>query len=316
MLAVLSVTTPLFAIVLVGYLAARYGPFPRSAMRALGDFTMYIALPAALFLAVASRDLAEVIDPSYLVTLAIGSLATQLSIWIILRIKGTGPRRRALAVMGSATSNSAFLGFPIIYSVLPDHAGVVFAMNLLIENFLLTPIGLVLLASAQAEGPDRPKPLRLIGQIALSVLRRPLIIALLAAMAFIVMGLHLPVIAQNFFGTVGAAATPIALFVIGGTLYGLDLRGEIKLAGLIATVKLLLHPALVAIMMVLGAATFLPPLSPEMQAALILSATMPMFATYVMFAQEVGHEGLASLALTIAVCLSFVTINIALLVLI
>ena len=67
MLGILSITLPVFAVIAVGYIAARFGPFPPSKMKALGDFTMLVALPCALFYAVASRDFSEVLNVSYLV---------------------------------------------------------------------------------------------------------------------------------------------------------------------------------------------------------------------------------------------------------
>ena len=142
MLDVLSITLPVFAIIVVGYLVVRFGPLTRGTMKALGDFTMMVSLPCALFVAVASRDFAEVVNVDYLLTLALAGVATQAVMWTILRLQGTGPKRRGLAVLAAATPNTAFIGFPIFLLVIPEYAGPVVAMNLLVENVVLTPIGL------------------------------------------------------------------------------------------------------------------------------------------------------------------------------
>ena len=48
-----------------------------------------------------------------------------------------------------------------------------------------------------------------------------------------------------------------------------------------------------------------------MKCALILSAAMPIFATYTIFAQARGHEGAASLASLAATVLAFFTLRYA-----
>ena len=145
---ILSITLPIFAIILVGYVVVRFGPLTSGHMRALGEFTMLVSLPCALFHAVATRSFGEVVNPSYLITLALAGLASQATIWTVVRFQNVGPMRRALGVLSAATPNTAFLGYPIFLLVIPEHAGPVVAMNLLIENLLLTPIGLLLIGRA------------------------------------------------------------------------------------------------------------------------------------------------------------------------
>ncbi|EAQ12517.1 auxin efflux carrier family protein [Rhodobacterales bacterium HTCC2654] len=52
-------------------------------------------------------------------------------------------------------------------------------------------------------------------------------------------------------------------------------------------------------------------LAGDLRIAVILSAAIPMFTIYTVLAQETGHEGLASLALLMATVASFVTLNVA-----
>jgi len=316
MLDVLSVTLPVFAVIALGFGIVRFGPFSVDTMRGLGAFTMNVTLPCALFNAIASRDFSEVVNPSYLVILAAAGLVTQVIMWIAARVQGAGPKRRSLAVLAAATPNTAFLGYPIFLLVIPDYAAAVVAMNLLIENILLTPIGLTLLGSVREGDAPRPAPLALVGQIILSVLRRPLIIGLLLGFLSVLVGIEIPEVLDRFTGLVGQAASPIALIVIGGGLVGLNLKGDLKLASLITGVKLMVHPA-----MILAALLVLTPLGvvslgPELTIGVILTGCLPMFAIFALFGQEAGHEGLASLSVMLATCLSFLTINLALILLI
>lgn len=312
MIDVLFVTLPVFAVILLGYGIVRYGPFTRATMHALGDVTLSVTLPLALFHAVAGRDFAEVINLSYLLTLAIAGVATQLVMWVAVGLQGAGPKRRAMSLLGAATPNSALLGYPVFLLVLPEHAAPIVAMNLLIENFLLTPIGLTVLGSAREDDGPRGALWRTAAAAIGSVLRRPLIIGLALAMACVVLGIRVPLVVDRFAGLVGQAAAPVSLIVIGGSLVGLNLRGEISLALLISAVKMIVHPAMIVAVFALLSAAGIAVLSPELRVAIMLTGALPMFAIFVLFGREAGHEGLASLSVAISTCASFVTVNLVL----
>lgn len=88
----------------------------------------------------------------------------------------------------------------------------------------------------------------------------------------------------------------------------MPLIGNRALALQITMGKLFLHPAMVFVaLLVLGTG-----LSPELQAAVILSTAMPIFAIYTVFAMEHGREGVASIALLGATVGAFVTLTVLL----
>ena len=84
MQAILSVTVPFFVLVLLGYLAARRGIVPESAVPGLNAFVLFFALPCLLFRFGASQPFARLVDPG--LTLA----ATYTLFLGVLLIKPTG----------------------------------------------------------------------------------------------------------------------------------------------------------------------------------------------------------------------------------
>lgn len=307
MLAVLGITLPIFAAVALGYLCVRRGLFKPSDMRLFGSFVMNLALPALLFLAVATRDAREVFNLTYMAVFATGALLTIAASFAILTLLKTSPSRRAVAVMGTSCPNSGFVGYPLMLLAFPDIAGQILALNMLVENFLIIPLCLVLFELSKER--DGVSILRLIGQIALNVIRRPMVIGLLLGLAVSLLNIPLPDPLSRTASLFAASASALALFTIGGALVGLPFRGHRALAALTATVKLLLHPALVALTLMAAIALGLPPLSRELAAAVILSAAIPMFSIYALFAAELGHEGMASIAQVLATGASFITLS-------
>lgn len=307
MIAVLGITLPLFAAVLLGYLCVRGGLFKPTDMRLFGSFVLNVALPALLFLAVATRDARDVFNITYMAVFATGALLTIAASFIILTLLKTTPSRRAVAVMGTSCANSGFVGYPLMLLAFPDSAGQILALNMLVENFLIIPLCLVLFElSKERNGTGI---IRLIGQIALNVLRRPMVIALLLGLAVSLLRVPLPEPILRTTSLFAASASALALFTIGGALVGLPFKGHRALAALTAAGKLLLHPALAALALAATMALGLPPLSRELAAAVILSAAIPMFSIYALFAAELGHEGMASIAQVLATGASFLTLS-------
>lgn len=311
MLAVLGIITPVFAAVALGWLCVRLGLFKPADMRLFGSFVLNLALPALLFLAVATRDAREVFNLTYIVVFALGALLTITLSFTALTLLKVSPSRRAVSVMGSSCANSGFIGYPLMLLAFPDIAGQILALNMLVENILIIPLCLVLFELSHAR--SGASITRLIGQIVLGVLRRPMVVALLLGLAASVLKIPLPEPLTRTASLFAASASALALFTIGGSLVGLPFKGHRALAALTAAGKLVLHPAMAALALVMATSLGLPPLSRDMAAALILSAAIPMFSIYAVFAAELGHEGMASLAQVTATGASFITLSVLML---
>ncbi|MFU8863034.1 MAG: AEC family transporter [Rhodobacterales bacterium] len=305
--AILTITFPIFALIGVGYGAVRAGLFAPSDMKVLGKYVLNIALPALLFNAVATRDLGEVLNLGYVTVFALGGLLTVAVAFLWFTLQGTGPARRAIAVMGSTCPNSGFVGYPVMLLVFPDVAGVVLALNMVVENFLLIPLSLMLLeASRDRQGKSL---LRIAGRIILGVLRRPMVIGLMLGLVVMLSGLPVPLMVTRLMDVLAASASAIALFVIGGSLVGLPIVGQRVLAAQIVAGKLLIHPLMTALVLFTLPLIGLPLLSGDMAIAVVLSTAMPMFGIYTLLAQDYGHEGIASLALLGATAGAFFTLS-------
>ena len=307
MLDILTITFPIFAAIALGYGTTRAGVFAASDMRVLGKYVLNIALPALLFSAVGKRDLSEVLNIGYMSAFLAGGLATIAISYLVFAAQGIGPARRAIGAMGSSCPNSGYVGLPVMLLLFQDKAGVILALNFVIENFFLIPVCLVLLELSRKE--DHHSIGKMLRGLFLSVLKRPMVIGLIAGFALMLSGLELPDAANRLLDMLAASSSALALFVIGGSLVGLPMKGNTGLATQITLGKLVLHPALVFGAAILLPMLGLPAVTGDMHTALILSAAMPMFGIYTVLAQEYGHEGLASIALLSATTAAFFTLS-------
>lgn len=300
MLEVLSITFPIFACIAIGFGAVRLRFFTVTEVQVLNRFVLNVALPALLFGGLARYRFAEIIDEAYLATYGLASLAVLGAALAIFRAQSLSHSRTGAAVLGTSVSNSALIGYPIMQMVHPAVASKVLALNTMVENFLIIPICFALMARG---GGWRA--------IVASTLKRPMILGMLAGFAVSISGVGLPVAVERLVLLLGTATAPLALFSIGGTLAVLKVEGNRLVAAQIVVAKLALHP-----LAVIGVLALLPVmglvLPKELLGPVILSAAMPMFSTFVLFAGEQGHEGMASIALLTATVVSFFSLSVLL----
>ncbi|MEM5473717.1 AEC family transporter [Hoeflea sp. AS60] len=307
MLDILSITAPVFIMIAIGYASVYSGLFEASAMKILGSYVVVLALPALLFKALSQRPIAEVVNWSYMAAYLFGSLVVLACGFFYMRlIRKAETTAAAISTMGMVCSNTGFVGYPILLLMLPSIAGVGLALNMLVENIVLIPL---LLAIAEA-GHGTPASVgKTLTRTFSSLARNPIIIGLVAGLAAASFDLKLPAPLMKPIDMLAASSAAVSLLVIGGTLASVSVRG---LTGEIAPTvagKLIFHP-----MAVFGATVALPivglaPLSPEMQAAAVILAAVPMMGIYPILAQRFGRERPSVVAMLMATVLSFFTLS-------
>ena len=304
MLDILAITGPIYLCIALGYLATRHGLFDRADMRVFGKFVINLALPALLFNALSQRSVGEIFNGPYLLAYALGSLFLLSAAVLWYRKLGReGMGRSAIMAMGMSCPNSGYVGYPVMLLTLgAPVAGVALALNMVVENLLIIP---VLLALADMERHEAGHWRQLLLQTLQGLVRNPLIIAIVAGFLVSALGIPMPSPVSRTVTLFAQASSALSLFVIGGSLVGLQLRGLRSAVAQIGVGKLVLHPlCLLAVM------TWLVPIGdPQLKVALLLTGAMPMMGIYAILAQRQGHEGLASAALLVATMASFFTLS-------
>ena len=304
MLDILAITGPIYLCIALGYLATRGGLFDRADMRIFGKFVINLALPALLFNALSQRSVGEIFNGRYLLAYALGSLVLLSAAVIWYRQVGKhSMSRSAIMAMGMSCPNSGYVGYPVLLLTLgAPVAGVSLALNMVVENLLIIPI---LLALADMERHDDGHWYQLVVQIVKGLVRNPLIIAIVAGFLVSALGLPLPSPVSRTVTLFAQASSALSLFVIGGSLLGLQLQGLRAAVAQIGVGKLVLHPLCLLAVMV-----WLVPIDdPQLKVALLLTGAMPTMGIYTILAQRQGHEGLASAALLVGTMASFFTLS-------
>lgn len=304
MLDILAITGPIFLVIGLGFAAVRFDFFSKPDIRVMGKFVINFALPALLFRALSQRSLADVMTPSYFIAYGLGSLlvlAGSLLVAFYLRRK-TLPQS-ALVGLGMSFSNSGFIGYPIVMQAVGPTGEVALALTLVVENLLVLPLVLILAESGANSGNGANLAAVVRGTF-VRLFKNPLILAILAGAGFALLGWRPAEPVRRAIDMLALASGAVALFVIGGTLVGLRVRGMLPSVAQIAFGKLVLHPLAVLLLFLV-----LPPVDPALRLAGVVLASAPMLSIYPILAQQYGEEGNCAAALVATTVSSFVTVS-------
>ncbi|MGP9791701.1 AEC family transporter [Roseinatronobacter sp. NSM] len=296
----IEIFLPVFAVIGLGFVAIRSRYLDPATVQPLGTVVIRVALPALILLALTGAPAQVAFDTGFLLAYAAGSLATMLICMAVAHYV-LALSRSVTAIVGLAVSmaNSSFMGLPIAQTLMgAEQATLILAHCMIVENVLILPLALVLIALAgQGDvGQTRQK-------IVTDMLRNPLLIALLVGVAVSFSGVALPDVARDTLAFLARISAPLALLVIGGMLASLPAQGRMSVVGLMVAGKLVLHP-----MAVWGAVGLFPGMGATMAVGAVLFSAMPMITIFPLLGARAGQGQLSAYGLLVATVCSFATL--------
>jgi len=200
--------------------------------------------------------------------------------------------------MGMGTSNSAFVGYPIVVQIVGPVAGVAMALGMVIENVLMIPFALAL-----ADSHPGMSRMQLLTHTLRALVKHPIVWGLTAGFACSLGQVVLPSVIDRTTQLLANLAGPLALFMIGGVLVGQRVVARERGLAIIVLGKLVLHPLAVLLLL-----QVMHVQSDTFAMAAVLYACMPLPASFPALAQKYGFDSFGARALIIATSLSFLTL--------
>ncbi len=295
--AVFAATVPFFALIALGYLAARRGLMPLEAIPGLNGFVLYFALPCLLYRFAAGTPLAQLLDARVVAVWGVAAMAVVALATAAARRAGHRCNDAAFGALVAAFPNTGFMGVPLLAALLgPAVAGpviVTIAFDMIVTSSLC--IALSRLDTHQGGAAAQAVRRALAG-----IVRNPMPWAIVLGALASALQWRLPAPAERTLGMLADAASPAALFTIGAVLARSALRARAAgaqpplkdaLRDLLPVVgfKLLLHPLLVLGLVATLSAAGLG-LSPLAGVALVLTAALPSASNVSMLAERYGAD--------------------------
>lgn len=316
MLHILSVTFPFFALVLCGYLAARWRLLPQEAIAGLNGFVLFFALPCMLYRFGSTTPLVQLLNAGVFLTwLACALVMVALAIALSLnsRIRWNDASFGALV---ATFPNTGFMGVPLLVALLGAGAAGPIIVSIVVDMVLTTSLCIALsrLDGADAQGATWAAKNALKG-----VASNPMPWAILLGAVASAWHLVLPEPVLQTVGLMADAASPVALFAIGAVLARAQMlaqQGRVRVLLLrdylpLAVLKLFVHP-LVVLLVGTGAMALGVPLGHDALTVLVLLAALPSASNVSLLAERYGADnGRIARVILVTTVASFLTFSLA-----
>jgi malonate transporter len=298
---------PVFLLILIGWLIVRLGYLKATVGDGLSEFVFRVAVPVLLFRTIAEADFSGsspwMLWVAYFsgvaITWGLGHLAATV-------LFGRDARIGVLSGVSSAFANNVFIGLPLVSRNVGESGLVALSILLSVHLPVMMVAGTVLMEQAERKtsGKAAQSPLRLLKGIVRNLVRNPLVIGLALGALYHVFDTPLGGPVKIVIDQIAAVAAPAALVSIGMALDKYGLSGNLGLAAVTSTLKLIVLPATVF------AACHLLGLNRDWTAALVLTASVPTGVNAWLIANHfnVGH-GLASSTITLTTALGVVSVS-------
>lgn len=224
---------PLFILIVLGFLLARYNWLSKEAVSGLASITFKVFMPVLMFSGVAKSSLQD----GFSLSLLLAYYLPVLIVFVVVNLLSHRLRGEPSAAgLAAAYSNNVLVGIPMVTALLGP-GGLVYVFSILLFHSVLLFSWHSLYMAFFGEGKFNVPAL-------LKNLANPLIIGLLLGAMLNLSGVEVPAMLWSAVTWLAQASLPCALIILGASLAQYRLRPTRLALGLTAA-KLLMLPALV-----------------------------------------------------------------------
>lgn len=270
----LSVTGPVFLIMIFGYLLNSAGVLQKQFAGEVSRFVLHVTLPALLFFNIFTSQVSLEKELPLVAAGVLGTLITIPLVWFLAQRVSRGDR--ATFIHGAFRGNMAIIGLAWVENAY-GFSGLAQAELLIAFIVIIYNVAAVLLFTCYSADKDFSWKL-----LVKKVGRNPLILSVILGLLLRESGWRLPQVVLNAGMEVGSVTLPMALLCIGASFDFDQFRiGSMAVFGAVA-IKLLLVP----IVLITFGLVF--HLEPQAMGVLLLLATVPSASVSFVIAQAMG----------------------------
>lgn len=290
---------PLFILIALGWMLVRWRKWPDSITEALNRVVFKIALPAMLFRLMSDFGQSPPVDARLLIAF----FGSCLIVFVLGRVMASRLFKLdgisgSVFALGGIFSNNVMLGLPIATVMLGEKAIPSVALVLVFNGLILWTLATVSVEWVKHGALN----LKGFGKTAVSVLKNPLIIAILSGTLFSLTGIPLPQMIDKPVSMLGTIAVPLALVALGMSLAAYKVKEGLRESYAICLLKLIVQPLVIwGLAVLLG----LPPL--ESKVVVLLGSMSVGINVYLMSQQFNALTGPAATSMLLSTVFSAVT---------
>lgn len=292
----LNAVASIFVTMAAGYGAKRLLRLEKPEIGRFNSLVFHVPLPLMLFYNIYRSDLRGGVSLRCL-GLALGVLLVLFGLtWFLVKRVESADGKRGVMIQASFRSNFLLLGMPLIQELCPGADLATVSVMLAIVVPCYNVLAVVTLERFRRARPN-------FKSILLGVVKNPLILASAAGVALNLSGLELPGFLATPIAQLGAAASPIALLLLGAQFEFRDVGVHRRNLALCALLRLVVYPAAALSLAALAGLR-----GPEFAVLISMFATPTAVASFSMAASMGGDSDLAAGAVTVSTLFSALTL--------
>lgn len=267
---------------MIGVAAVKCGVVNRDGLTVLSRLITKIALPLLIFTNTINGTTREDFLSSLVIIAGAAVLYVVLYVAavILTKVFHVAGARANVYCASFLFANVGFMGIPIVTSLFPERGAMYIAVFSAIDQFMLWTVGVQIISSGGKTGQSGILQ-------AIRKMLNPAVICNLIGITLVLTGIHLPQFINTAFTKTGGAATPLALFYLGGIFCYCRVSDFLRDRELyaMALVKMVVIP-------IMTAAVFhwIPSVPSEIAVTLSVICGLPPMASVAMIAESLGSD--------------------------
>lgn len=235
----LNAVIPFLCYISFGYVMKIRGAVKEEFLQQLNSMVFHLLYPFMTFYNIYKADANSLPRPLLLIFAGASILILEVILVLTVpRIVKENPRRGVI-IQAIYRSNFILFGLPLTVSVFGDYASSVAAMLITVVVTIYNTTSVVILEMFNTDGEINVK------EILVNVLKNPLLQGAVVGLIFFFGGIRVPSSLLKPIAAFADMTTPLALFVLGGTLHFNAIHGNLKYLVPTLTFKLVILPAII-----------------------------------------------------------------------
>lgn len=237
-LVAINAVIPFLCYISFGYVMKVKGVVKEEFLQQLNKMVFKVMYPFMTFYNIYKADASSLPRPIMLIFSGVSILVLEvILVFIVPKIVKENPKRGVI-IQAIYRSNFVLFGLPLTISVFGDAASSVAAMVVTVVVTIYNTTSVVILEMFNSEGKTTVKSLLL------NVAKNPLLQGAVVGLIFFFLGIKVPKSLLTPIAAFADMTSPLALFVLGGTLHFNAIRGNLKYLVPTLSFKLFALPAL------------------------------------------------------------------------
>ena len=278
-----NVIAPLFFLMVIGYLIANYTDLAdKDLLKKANTLVFKVFLPCMLFKNIYRSNIREQMQGG-LCIFAAGSLLLLFALLCLIVPRVVKKEnQQGVVIQGIFRSNYVIFGVAVVENM---YGSANTATAAILSAVLVPMYNFLAVIALSFFGGKRERDLK---KVIIGILKNPLILASVLGIIASLSGIKLPKVADTTLNDLAKLATPIAFLILGGDFDFSKIKGNLKTAGCVILVKMVLLPLIfIPIVVAMGYR------NSDLLAALLAYQTPVAVSSYIMAQQAGADEQLA-----------------------